>query len=437
MAGEWQHDGPTVRAALERLRAGQAGEVYRWLSQGSPERAQGPALVFLKDVFLLLSQQQAHDAILAAAAVAPAEQLFSLIPTYYAGCVLLARGHCDQGFALLNRFRRRCLDNLAALPSDDTEGFMVLFRQALLVNDGSYLRSPYFHQELARNQARLGPLQGLEEETPPPAGDQSPVILVSCDQGYADLFLAPFLASVERHCRGRVVHVHLLDPAPVAASPHPDPPPQAGEGELPTALAAASLPRLRGRTGGGTDPRPSLPPLVHNHLRLTWEESGALKSSAWYASARFVRIGTLLRHYRRPILAFDVDLELTEPPERLEAAWAGADFAAFQAAGRIDPASLWQAGVTAFRPSPAGLALADLTGRLILSRLSLQPQLLWLVDQAALYSAIHLLTAPGGGLRTVDLTRALGLELPGYLKLAHAPEDKARLMLRASGVEEG
>jgi hypothetical protein len=382
--------------ALALILDDQAETVYRRLLPLRRRRFGDDGIVFLKDVFLILARIKAHDAILAAAARAPVHEPFAIIPSYFAACVLLERRHFDEGFTLLAAVRSRCLATLDTLPTTDDDGFMVLFRHALLVNDRHYLEQPYYREHLARNAALLDGLHWVEAPEPEADVERS-VVMVSCDRHYAELFLPRFLESVDRFCAGRLIHLHLLDP-----DPEPPPPPP-----------------------------PVLPPLRQNRLALSWERSGELKCAAWYASARFVRMAALLRHYRRPILLFDVDVALCHPLELVEQAMADADFGCFRM-DRLDPGSVYQASVTAFRPNPAGLELADLLGKLILSKMSLKRPLLWLIDQASLYSAVTLLADQAGRLRVADLTRRLGLTVEEYVEFCQRNDDKLRLMKLAS-----
>ena len=372
----------------------QARLVYRRILPLRRRRFGDDGLVFLKDVFLILARLKAYDAILAAALVAPTSELFTVIPHYFAACVLLRQRRFDEGFALLSGVRGCCLANLDALPTTDSDGFMVLFRHALLVNDAGYLQQPYYRENLALNQARLGPLRWAA--APEPGADfERSVVMVSCDGRYAELFLPCFLASADRLCADRVLHLHLLDP-------DSEPPPLS-----------------------------MLPSRQYGPLALTWEQSSELKCAAYYASARFVRMAALLRHYQRPILLFDVDMELHHPLEQLERAMEGADFGSFRR-DRLDPGSVYPAAAVGFRPTPAGLELADLLGNLILSKMSLKRPLLWLIDQASLYAAVTLLADQAGRLRVADFNHHLGMSLEDYVSLRGRDEDKLRLMTEAS-----
>jgi len=144
-----------------------------------------------------------------------------------------------------------------------------------------------------------------------------------------------------------------------------------------------------------------------------------------------VRMAALLRHYQRPILLFDVDMELHQPLERLEQAMEGGDFGSFRR-DRLDPGSVYPAAAVGFRPTPVGLELADLLGSLILSKMSLKRPLLWLIDQASLYSAVTLLADQAARLRVVNFNHQLGLSLEDYVSLRGRDEDKLRLMMEAS-----
>ena len=383
-----------IYQALAVLLDGRADILYRRLLPARRKRG-CDGVLFLKDVFLMLAQHKAHDTILAAAAKAPGHELYTIIPSYFAACVLLERRQFDQGFALLTAVRNRCLASLATLPTEDSDGFMVLFRHALLVNDHTFLKTTYFRDNLALNRAKLGPLHWAQRGTPAAAADA--VIVVSCDQRYAELFLPRFFTSVTRWCHGRLIHLHLIDPEPT--------PPDPGH----------------------------LPPVGDNALALTWEHSGELKCSAWYASIRFVRAAALLEHYQRPIVIFDVDVALTQAPKALEAILATVDFGCFRM-DRLDPGSVYQASVTAFRPTPAGLELARLLHDLILAKMSIQQPLLWLIDQASLYSAITWLGDQCGRLRVADFTAELAQTVEEYVAFCDRNDEKLRLMKLASGV---
>ncbi len=396
--GTWTDDPKSLQHAVDLILAGRSESLYARLKSPRGGLTAREAVVFLKDVFVRLAEQEACDAMLAAALKVPVDALFALVPTYYAACILLRRREFDQGFALLTAFRNRCLDHLANLPTDDTDGFLVLFRHAVLLDDHRYPETPYFQERWRANEAALDTLHWAEGEPTPADDDDRPVLLVACDHRYAGLFLGRFLASVDRLCRDRLIHLHVVDP--------PDPV------------------RLRA----------DLPTPERNRLVVSWEGSGRFRSSAFYASARFLRVAELLRHYRRPIQIFDVDVALRYPPETIDRAMAEADFGCFRT-GMLNPCSEFLAEVTAFMPTPAGLELADLLRQLILSKMSIKRELLWLVDQAVLYSAIYRLAEKAGRLRVSDFTRALGMRNEQYIEQC-APNfvDKLALM-KTAGTE--
>lgn len=386
------NDPHSLQRALNLILEERSALLYDQLRARRCRMSPREAVVFLKDVFVLLSQREAYDPMLAAALTAPQDALFGLVPLYYAACILLKRRQFADGFALLAAFRNRCLEKLADLPTEDTDGFLVLLRHAVLLTDESYLETPYYREQLQANQALLDTLHW----EPPPEGadDAQPVLVVACDHRYARLFLERFLASADTLCRDRLIHLHLVDP--------PD-----------TAHPLDGLPRPAG-----------------NRLAASWERSGKLKSSAYYASARFVRAGELLERYRRPIQIFDVDVALRHPPEMLDQAMRNADFGCFRT-GMLNPCSEYLAEVTAFMPTPAGLALADMLRRLILSKMSIKQELLWLIDQAVLYSAIYVLAEKAGRLRVADFTRETGMRNEQYIQQCDGTVDKLALMKAA------
>ncbi len=393
--GRWTHDVHSLRHATDLILSGRSAQLYAWLKSPRSGLTPRQAVVFLKDVFVLLARANADDAILAAALKVPVDGLLALVPTYYAACVLLRRRNFEPGFAMLTAFRNRCLDNLAALPTEDTDGFLVLFRHAVLLDDDRYSETAYFRSQVQVNESVLDQLHWAR--APEPALDDGrPVLMVACDHRYAGLFFGRFLASVDRLCRGRLVHLHIVDPIDPAR-------PDAG---LPT-------------------PR-------HNRLAVSWESSGPFASSAYYASARFVRVGELMRHYQRPIQIFDVDVALRHPPETLDHVMEHADFGCFRT-GMLNPCSEFLAEVTAFMPTSAGLELADLLRRLILSKMSIKRELLWLVDQAVLYTAIYRLAEKAGRLRVADFTRKLGVPNDQYIEQCESSAvDKLAMMKTAA-----
>jgi hypothetical protein len=66
--------------------------------------------------------------------------------------------------------------------------------------------------------------------------------------------------------------------------------------------------------------------------------------------------------------------------------------------------------------------------------MSLKRPLLWLIDQASLYSAVTILADLSGRLRVADLTRRLGMTVDQYVAFCQRNEDKLRLMKLASGL---
>ena len=398
----WTHDAATVRKAELLILGGRSEVVYRWLKSRPGDPADERALIFLKDVFVLLLRQNAQSAILAAALKAPVDELFAVVPSYFAACVFLHRRQFETGFALLDAFRNRCLENLEYLPTEDADGFMVLFRHALLLSDDRYLEAHYYQDHRAINEAKLDQIHWVT--LPPDASSEGaietqPIILVTCDQKYAELFLARFLESIDSFCSDRLIHIHLIDP-----------------NEEPPRLEA-------------------LPFLTRNRVALTWERSGELKCSAYYASARFVWMGEWLRYYRQQIMTFDVDVTLKHPVELIDQAMGDADFGCF----RWDypsPCSAYLATVTVFAPTDAGREFATLVRNLILSKMSLKRPLLWLIDQAALYSAIYVLSEKAGRLRLSDFTQRIGIQHIDFLEFCDPKIDKLGLMKQASSVGE-
>ena len=139
-----------------------------------------------------------------------------------------------------------------------------------------------------------------------------------------------------------------------------------------------------------------------------------------------------MAHYGRQLQIFDVDVALRHPLAPLDQAMAGADFGCFRT-GLLNPCSEFLAEVTAFRPTAAALELAELQRGLILARMSMKRPLLWLIDQATLYSAIYILGERGGRLRVADFTRLTGLRNDAFIEQCDPTTvDKLSLMKAAA-----
>jgi hypothetical protein len=68
--------------------------------------------------------------------------------------------------------------------------------------------------------------------------------------------------------------------------------------------------------------------------------------------------------------------------------------------------------------------------------MSMQRPLLWLIDQAALYSAVYILAEKAGRLRISNFTRNIGMRHDDYIALCGQEVDKLRLMKQASGIDD-
>lgn len=132
---------------------------------------------------------------------------------------------------------------------------------------------------------------------------------------------------------------------------------------------------------------------------------------AYYAAARFLRAAECLDRYQADLLITDIDATFTPALHGLLPVFARADVALFS-----DPVQFpwlrYMAGVVSVRNTDASRRMLDLYHRSFSDRLPANSS--WLIDQAALYTAIHF-AGQRHGLTVAGLEQETGLTMTDVL----------------------
>lgn len=300
----------------------------------------------LFDAFTLLMTYSLHDQVLALASATPTDGPDSLPGLYYSGCVHILRDEEDAAFARFNRFKELAAAHHDILPIGPEHPFNVAYRQGSLVEDRAYVE---------RLMAAPAPAAPPVIPVAPIRHSAAPYVLVAaCNGRYFDIFAETYLHAVERVMAGTLLHVHVVDP--------------------PFDLAE----RVRHLSGQ----------LPRTTLNVSQEPLPPQASAAYFASSRFLIAGQLLDLYGRDLLVTDIDMDFIADPAPWLPRLAEQAFACYAYRG-FGPASRMVAGITHFSHLHGGRAVADAISRFIHSKLDVPWPHNWMLDQAALLSAVR------------------------------------------------
>lgn len=309
----------------------------------------------------------------------PRENPLHVIGIYYVACARVVRRDAGAALAVFEYFRSIVLDYTPHIPFATDADLNVLYRQGILV------AAP------AEVQKRLAAAASL----PPALVDFSliesadPVRTLVCavaDARYAERFSRDLLASLAQEDG---LHLHVVDPVPETAA-------------LLRELAASAGP---GRLGISTSRDPNY------------------GTATAYACARFFVLPLLLQHYRRPIVAVDVDLRLTDRFGELLQTPPDFDFGCFESLRR-EPASVFLAGLMILAPTAACLDLLAALGGFCLYGLKLPLTTSWQLDQAALYSLKHHFSQARPAVRFQIMNGPTGAGAMDFIALVTTDEEK-------------
>ncbi len=202
------------------------------------------------------------------------------------------------------------------------------------------------------------------------------VLFVACDAVYLRAFAPAYLRSVATWAPEASLHIHLVDPA---------------AGDLAWIESAARD--------------------LWSRISISSEVYAGPDRRTWYAMTRFVRLPQILDMYDRPVAVSDIDAAFTRP---LDALATGGDigFRIKRAGFRAHPWQTVQAGALTVRPTPDGIAAAQLLKRLAVGMFDARGgRGLWFADQNVLFSGWRALVEEGH-VRIDDIS---GQALPGGL----------------------
>ena len=348
-------------------------------------------LAFLQTVLLELVGRKAWDCLRRLPAAFTGDPHLRAVSTYYAGCAEIARRRHDAAWPHFEEFKAIVLPRHRDFPVASNKEFNLVFRQACLIEPPAQVR------EIAVGTETTSAL-------PPSAvtwvgdwrqGTAGPVFLCCCDGQYFRRFAAELCQSLADFRPGATIHFHIAAP-------------EQADLDLAQSLAA--------RHGG----------LAFN---LTLETAPLFRHPVYYTCNRFLVAPLLLERYGRPLSILDADSVLLDDLGAILAAVERLDFACFNT-GRIEPASVFQATLLYFAATPGARRLLDVVGKLVLQKLAMPPVLSWMLDQAALYSALRYAEIYEPEIAVGDLTLATGREMRSFIGACGTTAEKGELMNR-------
>lgn len=354
----------------------------------APDAAVLGRLAFLQTVLLELVGRKAWDAVAAIAAAFAGTPQLRAVAIYYVGCAKLAQRDFDGAWACFEEFKAIVVPRHRELPLTTSQDFNLIFRQACLIEPPASVAA------IAAN-APTPPVPAMMPVGEWRMGTTGPVFLCCCDSRYFQRFAAGLFRSLAAQRPDAVMHFHI-------AAPQDD--------DLALARALARE-------------HPALA------LNLTLEQPPLFAQPVYYTCNRFLVVPALLRRYGRPVVTLDADSVLLDPLDTVIDAARGYDFACFET-GRIEPASVFQATIMSFAASDGALRLLDLLGRLVLAKLSWPPVLSWMLDQAALYSAIRFVEKTAPAIAIGDLAALTGKTMRDFIGAVGTMDEKQALMNR-------
>lgn len=343
-------------------------------------------IALLQTVLLEFVAAQAWEAIAAVAAAFARDTHLRALAIYYVGVAKLAQNDPDAAWPCFQEFKAIVVPRHREFPLVANQAFNLIFRQACLIEPpesvAAILGAP--PTEASPTVEFLGEWRD---------GGAEPVFLCCCDQRYFRRFAAELSRSVAVHRPNAVLHFHVSAPQ---------------EADIAWARELAAQHR-------------SL------FLNLTVERTPLFAHPVYYACNRFLVLPVLLERYGRAVVTLDADSVLLDDLHEIIDAARGSDFACFNT-GRNEPSSVFQATIMYFAASPGTRRFLDILGRLVLAKLAMPPVLSWMLDQGALYSAIHYAGKYEPEITIVDLTAATGRAMRCFIGGLGTEDEKRDIM---------
>ena len=343
-------------------------------------------IALLQTVLLEFVAGQAWEAIATIATAFAKDMHLRALTIYYAGVAKLAQNDPDAAWPCFQEFKAIVVPRHREFPLVADKAFNLIFRQACLIEPPESVAAI-----LAASAAGVSP--AIEPIGAWRDSGAEPVFLCCCDRRYFRRFAAELGQSLAAHRPNAVLHFHVSAPQ---------------EADLAWARALAA----------------QHSPLV---LNLTVERTPLFPHPVYYACNRFLVLPQLLERYGRAVVSLDADSTLLGDLHEIVDAARGSDFACFDT-GRNEPASVFQATIMYFAASPGTRRLLDILGRLVLAKLAMPPVLSWMLDQAALYSAVHYAKKYAPEIAVVDLTAATGRTMRSFIGGLGTEDEKRDIM---------
>lgn len=323
----------------------------------------------------------------------PRDHPLRVLALYHAACARMVAGDMAGALEEFEQFRLEVKGAMALVPFLASDRFNVCFRQGTLV-----LPAASVDRRLAAADGLPPAGTGFRLDRPA-AGVQAALHAVFADGRYVARFAGALARGLD--APDRALHIHVVNATPEA-----------------DALLAGLA---------GT--------LDHLALGISRSEDRHYATATAYACARFFILPELLRLYRRPIIALDIDLVPRPALARLEGLLAddAFDFACYLT-GRNEPASVYQASVMAWPPNAATFDFLDRLGRFCLPRLALPIRANWMLDQAALTSILSWQAVRGIPFRFRPLNEILGGTLADAIAPVATEEEKGAIKEQSGGI---
>ncbi|HEY3919432.1 MAG TPA: hypothetical protein VGL83_16710 [Stellaceae bacterium] len=343
-------------------------------------------IALLQTVLLELVAGRAWETISRIAEAFAGDAHLRALAIYYVGVAKLARHDDDAAWPCFQEFKAIVIPRHREFPLVADEHFNLIFRQACMVEPPDSVA-----EILAATKAPATPTVELVGEWR--ESGAAPVFLCCCDRRYFRRFGAELCQSLADHRPNAVLHFHIAGP-------------QEADLEFARRLALRC-------------------PL--SVLNVTVERTPLFSHPVYYACNRFLVLPQLLERYRRPIMSLDADSILLGGLHEIVEAAQGFDFACFNT-GRNEPSSVFQATILYFAATPGARRLLDILGCLVLAKLGMPPVLSWMLDQGALYSAIHYAKKYAPEIAVIDLAAATGRDMRSFIGGLGTADEKRNIM---------
>jgi hypothetical protein len=350
-------------------------------------------LDFYHTILLDLMKRGAWDTLLRHAANTPTGTRLHAVATYYAGCAELARGYHDRALRHFSAFRQIVLPQHKNFPLVTDPKFNLVFRQACL------LEPPEIVAEIVdlptTNFSRGRPSLERFGKWTPPLGQ---VFLCCCDVAYFARFADELCQSMQRWRPDALLHFHIAN---------------LDEASFSIAADLAASHRLA--------------------INFSFESGPSWRHNVYYACNRFLVAPAIMDWYQRSLLILDADSILLGDLREITDAAPRFDFACFET-GRTEPASVFQATLTHFANNDRARHLLEILARLIILKLDMPSGLSWMLDQAALYSAIRYAERFVPAIAVGDFSAITGRGLRSFIGGLGSEDEKAKMMVAAGSV---